>query len=80
MRLLVLAAQPVPAVFPRDFTEAIGFATSDLPGAGAEVPAPIPWPAGAATRDLPLFARVLVIDIGTRKVVAASNTVVLTRR
>jgi hypothetical protein len=80
MRLLVLGAQPVPALFPRDFTEVTGFATTDLPVAGAEVPVALPWPAGAATRDVPLFARVLVIDVDTRKVAAASNTVVLTRR
>ncbi|MCK5945468.1 MAG: hypothetical protein KAI24_25985, partial [Planctomycetes bacterium] len=74
-RLLAASARPLPATL-RPGQEAFGVATTLLDGAGSAVAARAPAAAPGAGR--PLFLRAYVVD-AAGELVAASNTLVLTR-
>ncbi|MBK8100791.1 MAG: hypothetical protein IPK26_27200 [Planctomycetes bacterium] len=77
-RVLVVGLVPIRAEAPDAKAAEHGLALTQLPGDQPSVPVQLPWPDRTPLRDVPMFARVLVLDDKAR-VIAASNTVVVTR-
>ena len=79
LRLLLLSAQPIPAALPQHEFEKRRISVKSLSEGGTSVAATVSLPTAEELFDRPLFARVLVLASDHRTVLAASNTLVLTR-
>lgn len=77
-RVLVVGLVPIRAEAPDAKAAEHGLSLTRLPGDKPSLPLQLPWPDQSLLRDVPMFARVLVLD-DKAKVLAASNTVVVTR-
>ena len=77
-RVLVVGLVPIRAEAPDARAAEHGLSVTQLPGDTPSTPLRLPWADRTLLRDVPMFARVLVLDDKAR-VIAASNTVVVTR-